>query len=184
MEIIVLAPITLRVKKSNICESHFLDLTGELPCWFMAVAPRDAFCPILLPDGEISQRWLGTGKERICGKGRIQLASDMLSLLSRVALAKEEIESGTKGSQTMSPSDFLDKLMGQTSGYDARIRPNFKGKNHSFKKKNPPFPHLFGDTLPRQLLLLEIGGTRLALTIQKELLLLVAHGHCPLLTVF
>ncbi|KAJ8407056.1 hypothetical protein AAFF_G00287320 [Aldrovandia affinis] len=30
-------------------------------------------------------------------------------------------------SQTMSPSDFLDKLMGRTSGYDARIRPNFKG---------------------------------------------------------
>ncbi|XP_048882894.1 glycine receptor subunit alpha-2 isoform X1 [Brienomyrus brachyistius] len=28
---------------------------------------------------------------------------------------------------TMSPSDFLDKLMGKTSGYDARIRPNFKG---------------------------------------------------------
>uniref|UniRef100_A0A4W3GU87 Glycine receptor, alpha 3 n=1 Tax=Callorhinchus milii TaxID=7868 RepID=A0A4W3GU87_CALMI len=30
-------------------------------------------------------------------------------------------------SQSMSPSDFLDKLMGRTSGYDARIRPNFKG---------------------------------------------------------
>ncbi|XP_020383932.1 glycine receptor subunit alpha-2 [Rhincodon typus] len=30
-------------------------------------------------------------------------------------------------SQAMSPSDFLDKLMGKTSGYDARIRPNFKG---------------------------------------------------------
>uniref|UniRef100_A0A8C9WL22 Glycine receptor, alpha 2 n=1 Tax=Scleropages formosus TaxID=113540 RepID=A0A8C9WL22_SCLFO len=30
-------------------------------------------------------------------------------------------------SLTMSPSDFLDKLMGRTSGYDARIRPNFKG---------------------------------------------------------
>ncbi|KFR10746.1 Glycine receptor subunit alpha-4, partial [Opisthocomus hoazin] len=30
-------------------------------------------------------------------------------------------------SQPMSPSDFLDKLMGRTSGYDARIRPNFKG---------------------------------------------------------
>lgn len=29
-----------------------------------------------------------------------------------------------------SPSDFLDKLMGRTSGYDARIRPNFKG-NHT-----------------------------------------------------
>ncbi|KAG5852321.1 glycine receptor subunit alpha-2-like isoform X1 [Anguilla rostrata] len=34
---------------------------------------------------------------------------------------------GRGSSQTMSPSDFLDKLMGRTSGYDARIRPNFKG---------------------------------------------------------
>lgn len=54
-----------------------------------------------------------------------------LPLLSRVALAKEDVKSGTKGSQPMSPSDFLDKLMGRTSGYDARIRPNFKGKRHS-----------------------------------------------------
>uniref|UniRef100_A0A3Q2Y1X7 Glycine receptor, alpha 4b n=1 Tax=Hippocampus comes TaxID=109280 RepID=A0A3Q2Y1X7_HIPCM len=30
-------------------------------------------------------------------------------------------------SKPPSPSDFLDKLMGRTSGYDARIRPNFKG---------------------------------------------------------
>jgi len=34
----------------------------------------------------------------------------------------------------MSPSDFLDKLMGRMSGYDARIRPNFKG---NFKPKLP-----------------------------------------------
>ncbi|NXT93863.1 GLRA4 protein, partial [Anhinga rufa] len=40
----------------------------------------------------------------------------------------EEIKAAT-GSlpQPMSPSDFLDKLMGRTSRYDARIRPNFKG---------------------------------------------------------
>ncbi|XP_052004463.1 glycine receptor subunit alpha-2-like [Xyrauchen texanus] len=36
-------------------------------------------------------------------------------------------ESERASSSTMSPSDFLDKLMGRTSGYDARIRPNFKG---------------------------------------------------------
>ncbi|KAM9042369.1 glycine receptor subunit alpha-4 isoform 2-T2 [Megaptera novaeangliae] len=48
-------------------------------------------------------------------------------VLLRVALAKEEVKSGTKVSQPMSPSDFLDKLMGRTSGYDARFRPNFKG---------------------------------------------------------
>ncbi|XP_061647300.1 glycine receptor subunit alpha-2 isoform X2 [Phyllopteryx taeniolatus] len=32
-----------------------------------------------------------------------------------------------RSSSNMSPSDFLDSLMGRTSGYDARIRPNFKG---------------------------------------------------------
>ncbi|XP_041940501.1 glycine receptor subunit alpha-2 isoform X2 [Alosa alosa] len=35
--------------------------------------------------------------------------------------------SGRGSTKLMSPSDFLDKLMGRTSGYDARIRPNFKG---------------------------------------------------------
>ncbi|XP_033864060.1 glycine receptor subunit alpha-2 isoform X1 [Acipenser ruthenus] len=47
----------------------------------------------------------------------------------RMAVAKEhDSRSSAKSfSLTMSPSDFLDKLMGRTSGYDARIRPNFKG---------------------------------------------------------
>uniref|UniRef100_A0A8C9FRV4 Glycine receptor alpha 4 n=1 Tax=Pavo cristatus TaxID=9049 RepID=A0A8C9FRV4_PAVCR len=41
---------------------------------------------------------------------------------------REEIKSHSRSApQPMSPSDFLDKLMGRTSGYDARIRPNFKG---------------------------------------------------------
>ncbi|KAG7279322.1 hypothetical protein CRUP_019018 [Coryphaenoides rupestris] len=38
----------------------------------------------------------------------------------RPSSCKEEVKQS-------SPSDFLDKLMGRTSGYDARIRPNFKG---------------------------------------------------------
>lgn len=63
-----------------------------------------------------------------------------LLLLCRVALAKEDVKSGTKGSQPMSPSDFLDKLMGRTSGYDARIRPNFKGKKKSSYKTTPFLP--------------------------------------------
>ncbi|XP_005484602.1 glycine receptor subunit alpha-4-like isoform X2 [Zonotrichia leucophrys gambelii] len=46
----------------------------------------------------------------------------------RLVSGREEIKAGSRGSaQPMSPSDFLDKLMGRTSGYDARIRPNFKG---------------------------------------------------------
>ncbi|XP_061579388.1 glycine receptor subunit alpha-2 isoform X7 [Cololabis saira] len=36
-------------------------------------------------------------------------------------------EHESRSSSNMSPSDFLDSLMGRTSGYDARIRPNFKG---------------------------------------------------------
>ncbi|XP_021333244.1 glycine receptor subunit alpha-3 isoform X1 [Danio rerio] len=46
-------------------------------------------------------------------------------LLSLVA--SKEPESPRRRAAPMSPSDFLDKLMGRTSGYDARIRPNFKG---------------------------------------------------------
>uniref|UniRef100_A0A8C3U372 Glycine receptor alpha 3 n=1 Tax=Catharus ustulatus TaxID=91951 RepID=A0A8C3U372_CATUS len=39
----------------------------------------------------------------------------------------KETDSARSRSMPMSPSDFLDKLMGRMSGYDARIRPNFKG---------------------------------------------------------
>ncbi|NXM48979.1 GLRA3 protein, partial [Gymnorhina tibicen] len=46
-------------------------------------------------------------------------------LLSLVAT--KETDSARSRSMPMSPSDFLDKLMGRMSGYDARIRPNFKG---------------------------------------------------------
>ncbi|XP_058654886.1 glycine receptor, alpha 4a isoform X2 [Onychostoma macrolepis] len=46
----------------------------------------------------------------------------------RLGSCKEEIKSSSRTApKPMSPSDFLDKLMGRTSGYDARIRPNFKG---------------------------------------------------------
>ncbi|XP_061541705.1 glycine receptor, alpha 4a [Phycodurus eques] len=44
----------------------------------------------------------------------------------RLSSCKEEIKPPVRAPQ-LSPSDFLDKLMGRTSGYDARIRPNFKG---------------------------------------------------------
>ncbi|NXS50856.1 GLRA4 protein, partial [Balaeniceps rex] len=46
----------------------------------------------------------------------------------RLVSGREEIKAASRSSpQPMSPSDFLDKLMGRTSRYDARIRPNFKG---------------------------------------------------------
>ncbi|KAJ8271780.1 hypothetical protein COCON_G00106390 [Conger conger] len=61
--------------------------------------------------------------ERPGSRGRAQLS--LLLLFSLVASKEPE---GPRGrSMPMSPSDFLDKLMGRTSGYDARIRPNFKG---------------------------------------------------------
>ncbi|XP_061658467.1 glycine receptor subunit alpha-2-like isoform X4 [Syngnathoides biaculeatus] len=47
-------------------------------------------------------------------------------LRGRWVLCKE-MKSPGGASRPPSPSDFLDKLMGRTSGYDARIRPNFKG---------------------------------------------------------
>uniref|UniRef100_A0A3Q1I337 Uncharacterized protein n=1 Tax=Anabas testudineus TaxID=64144 RepID=A0A3Q1I337_ANATE len=40
---------------------------------------------------------------------------------------RQEMKLPSRATKPPSPSDFLDKLMGRTSGYDARIRPNFKG---------------------------------------------------------
>uniref|UniRef100_A0A8C4T1L2 Glycine receptor, alpha 3 n=1 Tax=Erpetoichthys calabaricus TaxID=27687 RepID=A0A8C4T1L2_ERPCA len=56
----------------------------------------------------------------------ISTSSNLLSLSLSLVAAKEH-EGVRSRSMPMSPSDFLDKLMGKTSGYDARIRPNFKG---------------------------------------------------------
>ncbi|XP_061535815.1 glycine receptor subunit alpha-3 isoform X1 [Phycodurus eques] len=50
-----------------------------------------------------------------------------LSLFLSVGQCKEVDHAPRTRQVPMSPSDFLDKLMGRTSGYDARIRPNFKG---------------------------------------------------------
>ncbi|XP_068871727.1 glycine receptor subunit alpha-4-like [Aphelocoma coerulescens] len=57
-----------------------------------------------------------------------QAAANLPPLPRRLVSGREEIKAASRSSpQPMSPSDFLDKLMGRTSGYDARIRPNFKG---------------------------------------------------------
>lgn len=60
--------------------------------------------------------------------------STKLSLLSSSLAASKEA-AARKAASPMPPSEFLDKLMGKVSGYDARIRPNFKGRRrhqHSF----------------------------------------------------
>ncbi|XP_029113514.1 glycine receptor subunit alphaZ1 isoform X3 [Scleropages formosus] len=43
------------------------------------------------------------------------------------SLAASKEAAARKAVSPMPPSEFLDKLMGKVSGYDARIRPNFKG---------------------------------------------------------
>lgn len=55
-------------------------------------------------------------------------------------VATKETDSARSRSMPMSPSDFLDKLMGRMSGYDARIRPNFKG---NFKPKLAGFQYFY-----------------------------------------
>nr|XP_032832791.1 glycine receptor subunit alpha-2-like isoform X4 [Petromyzon marinus] len=40
--------------------------------------------------------------------------------------SRDTEEQNVNNNNNVSPSDFLDKLMGRSSGYDARIRPNFK----------------------------------------------------------
>ncbi|GAA6099189.1 glycine receptor subunit alphaZ1 isoform X2 [Tachysurus ichikawai] len=44
------------------------------------------------------------------------------------SLAASQQAAARKAASPMPPSEFLDKLMGKVSGYDARIRPNFKGR--------------------------------------------------------
>uniref|UniRef100_A0A8C6NHF1 Glycine receptor, alpha 1 n=1 Tax=Nothobranchius furzeri TaxID=105023 RepID=A0A8C6NHF1_NOTFU len=48
------------------------------------------------------------------------------ALLTFILAASKEA-AARKAASPMPPSEFLDKLMGKVSGYDARIRPNFKG---------------------------------------------------------
>lgn len=55
----------------------------------------------------------------------------------RLSSCKEEIKPPNRTGPQMSPSDFLDKLMGRTSGYDARIRPNFKGTRGTGRQPHP-----------------------------------------------
>lgn len=56
-----------------------------------------------------------------------QLWLKVLVFFAFSLVATKETDSARSRSMPMSPSDFLDKLMGRMSGYDARIRPNFKG---------------------------------------------------------
>uniref|UniRef100_A0A3Q1CJM0 Glycine receptor, alpha 1 n=1 Tax=Amphiprion ocellaris TaxID=80972 RepID=A0A3Q1CJM0_AMPOC len=48
-------------------------------------------------------------------------------MIRNLFLAASKEAAARKAASPMPPSEFLDKLMGKVSGYDARIRPNFKG---------------------------------------------------------
>lgn len=73
-----------------------------------------------------------TGCQNVPADCGCRQAANLPSLPRSVVSGREEIKAASRGSpQPMSPSDFLDKLMGRTSGYDARIRPNFKGKGRT-----------------------------------------------------
>lgn len=73
-----------------------------------------------------------TGCQNVPADPGCQQAANLPSLPCSLVSGREEIKAASQGSpQPMSPSDFLDKLMGRTSGYDARIRPNFKGKGRT-----------------------------------------------------
>ncbi|KAJ8338465.1 hypothetical protein SKAU_G00374310 [Synaphobranchus kaupii] len=58
------------------------------------------------------------------------------------SLAASKEAAARKAAIPMPPSEFLDKLMGKVSGYDARIRPNFKDPQgmtlEAAHKKGPP----------------------------------------------
>ncbi|XP_039525941.1 glycine receptor subunit alpha-2 [Pimephales promelas] len=66
---------------------------------------------------------------RPSGKLLSTLLACLIGMLNFRITAGQENERlfALESPSSMSPSDFLDKLMGRTSGYDARIRPNFKG---------------------------------------------------------
>ncbi|MBN3293723.1 GLRA1 protein, partial [Polypterus senegalus] len=65
---------------------------------------------------------------------------------STVTLAASKEAAARKATTPMAPSEFLDKLMGKVSGYDARIRPNFKGPSHVIWSETHPLP--FQHTCP------------------------------------
>uniref|UniRef100_A0A3Q3E8C0 Glycine receptor alpha 3 n=1 Tax=Labrus bergylta TaxID=56723 RepID=A0A3Q3E8C0_9LABR len=63
----------------------------------------------------------------VCVFGSLTRRQFFLEIFHPVLTCKELDNAARTRQVPMSPSDFLDKLMGRTSGYDARIRPNFKG---------------------------------------------------------
>uniref|UniRef100_A0A3Q3BJD1 Glycine receptor, alpha 3 n=1 Tax=Haplochromis burtoni TaxID=8153 RepID=A0A3Q3BJD1_HAPBU len=66
-------------------------------------------------------------------------ASPMMILWTDSVARCKELDHAVRTRQVpMSPSDFLDKLMGRTSGYDARIRPNFKADACPCLSAGPP----------------------------------------------
>ena len=98
----------------------------SLPSLFMSVSiSLSLFIPPPLPFSVLSNfHFLFPNSFYVCVFSLLFLGG------IRPSSCKEEIKPSSRAGPQLSPSDFLDKLMGRTSGYDARIRPNFKGTVH------------------------------------------------------
>ncbi|KAG7272877.1 hypothetical protein CRUP_002271 [Coryphaenoides rupestris] len=83
-------------------------------------------------EGGMTNAFIGQGVKRAaletCDAMRFFLGTEIAlgrdEVWERLAASKEA--TARKAASPMAPSEFLDKLMGKVSGYDARIRPNFK----------------------------------------------------------
>ncbi|KAK2906012.1 hypothetical protein Q8A73_009955 [Channa argus] len=109
--------------RSSTCE-RLLFISNNTGCSSqseLCVANGKAQRFYLIQSGVSSSRRLTTGLMFLHTSASTNL---LMGLRVSVVDAKEH---DSRSSSNMSPSDFLDSLMGRTSGYDARIRPNFKG---------------------------------------------------------
>uniref|UniRef100_A0A7N8XJX2 Glycine receptor, alpha 4a n=1 Tax=Mastacembelus armatus TaxID=205130 RepID=A0A7N8XJX2_9TELE len=89
--------------------TDLLIAVGFLFCWLLIIFPPPPPLPLIYAPSSSS-------------------VSQIFSFLSLCICSPSPwIKPPSRAGPQLSPSDFLDKLMGKTSGYDARIRPNFKG---------------------------------------------------------
>lgn len=121
--------------------------------------------------------------------GHIWALPELAVLSPGRSVLSKEMKLPNRATKPPSPSDFLDKLMGRTSGYDARIRPNFKGKEHTGGRAVGGSPPL--EQVRESVALLPHSNLRsdLALTIhrwvkEREMLRAVIFSHKTLVCFF
>lgn len=82
--------------------------------------------------------WRKIGSIKYKGKKCISVYPESVVPSPGRSVLCKEVKLPSRTTKPPSPSDFLDKLMGRTSGYDARIRPNFKGNTPCHAVGGPP----------------------------------------------